>query len=151
MLLGMWIASQGGFRPRAASVMLVAVYQVLDSLPVLALWWLAAAGYGYPLRRWFFSASCDGVVLQLIAGMAALLMLSWLSAWLIGLSAAAAWTICAVGLALLAVQLALWHRRHPGHTLALPTLPWTLALAGPAVGLLLVAAACPPGAASRAR
>ncbi|MFW6060324.1 MAG: hypothetical protein ACODAQ_09085 [Phycisphaeraceae bacterium] len=119
---------------------------IIEVLPALAALWLGAAGFGYPLRRALLPNVRHGIVAQTGLGLAALLLINWLLACFGALHMLSAWGLCAVGMALLAAQLVMAHR---DGTLECATssiaLPWALPVAMPGLGVMLVAAACPPG------
>lgn len=139
-----WVVHQGGFTPAepgSATTLAGLVLIVFDALPLLAAWWLGAAGYGYALRQ-------RGVA-QVGVGMAALLLLNYIAGFVIGFSGGIAWGLCLVGVALLNVQILRTrkqaaHRRVGGACSTGPIAWWWL-LGIPGLALLVVAACCPPG------
>jgi hypothetical protein len=116
----------------------------------------------------------DGLLLQLGAGLALWLWLGWCYGWAGALVPLAAWGLIAVGLLLALVQFILHRRAQALESSRLPRvgarmrtramvlseagtipgagagagalhLPWTLILLGPPLGVLVIAALCPPG------
>ncbi|NBC10858.1 MAG: hypothetical protein GVY24_03870 [Planctomycetes bacterium] len=119
---------------------------LLDAAPVLALLWLAALGYGLSLQRGLTPACRDRVTVALGLGLAALLLLHWLVGVTLGVGRWPAAAVCGIGVVLAVVHGVRWFRTREEQS---PTprreLPWTIALAGAPLGLILVAACCPPG------
>lgn len=146
LLLTMWIAGQGGLAPVSGAHFLVNITVILDALPAVGAVWLGAAGLGYPLRRALLPEARCAVSAQLGLGLAALLMANWLLAWCGALNIATAWGLCAVGALMLLTQGVIAQRRGAleRYTSSI-ALPWTLPVALPGLGVMLVAAACPPG------
>ena len=139
-LLGvMWVANQMGLEAIVPGKFAVTLYLVLESMPVLVALWLGAAGLGYPLRRWFFPETEHGLVVQIAAGLAVVLLAGYLLAWAGWMNAVTAWGLCAIGIVLLVIQQARGGRRPDGPR------SWFLLLVMPGIGLMLVAATCPPG------
>ncbi len=136
VLLGATIVLAAG-RGSAASL-----YLITESLPWLAAMWLGAAGLGYPLRAWWLNNARFAGVLQTMLGMTVLLIAGQVMGVMGWLTGPTAWGLCGVGGLLLAVQLA--RRPKPDAEQRTPW-PWSLTLAAPGLGLLLVAATCPPG------
>lgn len=140
-----WIVHQGGLlaaEPGAALSLVGLMVIVAEALPLLAAWWLGAAGYGYLLRQ-------RGVA-QAGVGMAVLLMLNYIAGFVVGFSGWMAWGLCLVGIGLLNVQL--WRLRRGavsqganGWRLADRRVSWWWLLGVPGLALLIVAACCPPG------
>lgn len=144
----MWVAHQGGVAPalpEAGAKFAANIYVILASVPALAVYWLGAAGYGYPIRRWLLRDLPYAPAAQVGAGMAALMLLNWLAAWAGGLRPAASWGIPSAGIVLLGVQLYLRSKDQPDPPAAPRRLPWQVVLLAPGIAMLLVAAACPPG------
>ena len=160
LILSILVAIQGGLVPRPSALPLVPEAPPLGSIVlgklieviaittsavgVLLPLWLGAAGWGLPLRRLFFARSSAATPIQLTAGLGLMLMLAWLAAWAGALNQFTAWTLCAVGMVALAVQCLRPSGRHALAHMQV-RLPWMLILPAPALGLLLVACACPPG------
>lgn len=127
---------------RAAAIIPI----LFEALPVIALLWGAAIGYGWVLRRWLAPHCRDRLTISAGLGMAGLLLIHWLVATTLTLNATSTAVICGIGVAIAAASAALAWRRGDPLTPATPIArPWTLALAGAPLGLLIVAACCPPG------
>lgn len=122
------------------------LYLVLESLPMLAVVWAGAAGFGWPVRRWLMRDIPGAAVVQAATGMAVLLLLWWLIAWAGALNAATAWGLPAAGVALLIAQLYRVSKRAKDATpREAARLPWELLLAVPPTAALVVAATLPAG------
>ncbi len=146
LLLGaMWVATQRGPAPQAPRAMASVLFLAVDSAAVLVPLWLAALGWGYPLRRWALHDMRFATVAQAGAGMAAMLLAGWCWACF-SLDPRHLWVLAGAGWLMLALQLTLLARRHglASRSINVP-LPWTLPLAAAPLGLMLVAASCPPG------
>ncbi|MBB6428506.1 hypothetical protein [Algisphaera agarilytica] len=142
LLACIWVVHQGGITPApdsTASLIGLAVI-VLESLPLLAAWWLGAAGFGFALRQ-------RGVA-QVGVGMAVLLLLQYLAGYVVGYAGAISWGLCVVGVALLVVQVVIAQRSKADELADTQRMhwlsPWWL-LGIPGVAMLIVAACCPPG------
>lgn len=119
---------------------------LLEAVPVLALLWLAALGYGLTLQRGLTPACHDRVTVALGLGIAAVLLLHWLVGVTLGVGLGAAAGVCGVGVLLAGVHgLRRLRRRDEPSPHPREGLPWTIALAAAPLGLILVAACCPPG------
>ncbi len=116
------------------------------AVPSLALLWLAAFGYGGLLRHVLTPGCQHGRVIEAGMGMAALLLLHWLVGVTLGVGLATTLAVTGLGVLALIVRLfvGLRHRKPDAAALA-RALPWTLALCGAPLGLMLVAACAPPG------
>jgi hypothetical protein len=147
LLSAVWLATQRGViatQPHAPQAFIAVIFLTLDGLLVIGPLWLAALGYGWPLRRWAFNATPYAIVAQAGAGMGVMLIAAWcLACW--SLRPGHGLILAGVGWALAALQLTLYLRRSGSKVALNITLPWTLALAAMPAGLLLVAASCPPG------
>lgn len=150
-LLSTWLAlgpaspDFGGLEAKAARFAAVLLI-LLESLPVLACVWLGAAGLGWPLQRVLKPTGPAAWVLQIALGLGTLLLAWWLLAWVGFLSPVTAWGVPAVGILFLLAQAFSDRFADPAPSSALPLqLPPALLLAAPALGLLLAAAAAPPG------
>lgn len=145
LLASMWVASQASFFPTLAVKFAASLYLIFEASPVLAAMWLGAAGWGYPLRR-LVPMGAGGATVQLALGMAVMLLLNWLLAWAGWLHGWSAWGLCTVGAVGLAAQAVVnRHRLGAGAWWGDSGLPWPLVLAALPVGVMLVAATCPPG------
>ncbi|MFT3683920.1 MAG: hypothetical protein QM783_03155 [Phycisphaerales bacterium] len=106
---------------------------------------LSALGYGWPVSQLLATGQRDRLLLQPAAGLAVLLFVDHLVGVLGGLSGSTgkvgAGVVMAGGLLLLAVQAARVLKTRP----RMPRAPWTALLGVVSVGVLLVAAANPPG------
>lgn len=142
LALCVWVVHQGGLAPAeppdSVKTLVGLVVTLLEALPILAVWWLGAAGYGYALRQ-------RGVA-QVGVGMAALLVMNYVAGFVVGFSFWIAWGLCLAGVVLLNVQVLRarrrgsfwkWQSSFPG--------AWWWLFAVPGVALLIVAACCPPG------
>lgn len=145
LLLTMWSVGQGGLAPRMPVRFLANIAIVVEILPMLAAVWLGAAGLGYPLRRALLPTSDHAPVVQLGLGMAALMGVNWLLAWAGLLNTFSAWGLCAIGAAPLIVQAVRLQRARPEASMPAVALSWMLPLVMLGLGVMLVAAACPPG------
>ena len=153
VMLGIWIVGRGnatavipqGLSPMSRYAALCLI--LLESLPALAMLWLGAAGYGYPLRQWLLRELPYGAAAQVGVGLAVLLLLNYLTAWAGLLTPIVAWGVPAVGVALLGVQMVQRSKAQQERDEAPATRrwPWSIVLMGPGAAMLLVAAACPPG------
>lgn len=144
-LASLWIALQGGVWLSSVERLPGLTYLVITRLLLVAALWLAALGLGWPLRWGLVPTARRGLAVQLAAGLAALLLLAWMLALAGLLGTNGSWTLLAVGWALLVAQMASPANRALWSAIPWPDLPWTVVLAGPAVGLLIVACAIPPG------
>ena len=135
------MANQGSLWPQEKLKYIASIYLCLQSLPILFLLWIGAAGLGIPLRHWLVPCAEDGQIIQVATGLGAMLTLDWLLALAGWLNSVTVWMICALGGLLLVGQLA----RQTNRSLTGAQLPWTLLLGLPILGLLLVACTCPPG------
>lgn len=146
-LAGFWIANQGGpfIDSRSFPSLVTSVGIIGESTIVLLPLWFAAAGFGWPLRRFLAPSAEHPRIVQVGAGLAVLLMADMLLGCLGVLDRNNAWILCAIGIGMLICQIAL---RARGNTRTIsflaPNPPLGLVLAAPAVGLLFVAATCPP-------
>ncbi|MEM1098555.1 MAG: hypothetical protein AAGH92_07160 [Planctomycetota bacterium] len=136
--------------PAAFSALTGVLFVWLGVLPWLALWWCAALGYGMSLTA---ALRCGSALpMRFALGGAALLVVTWLVAWLIALNTATTAVVLGVGVLLLLVQTrGVWLDliRRPDATRTLPdsTTAATLATACAApAALLVVASTLPPGA-----
>ncbi|MEM1108672.1 MAG: hypothetical protein AAGH99_08285 [Planctomycetota bacterium] len=141
-----WVTHQGGLVssvPGSTNSLVGLAVIVLEALPLLAAWWLGAAGYGYALRQ-------RGVA-QLGVGMAFLLLLNYVAGFAVGFSGIISWGICLAGVALLAVKLVVERRAadQPEQASSQTERPkywsWWWLLGVPGLAVLVVAACCPPG------
>lgn len=147
VLASMWVAQQRGVRGGNAETFAGPVYVLATAGPWVALFWLAAIGWGWLVRRLLAPAigGGAGLVVQAGAGAGVLLVLSWLTAWLVGLYAALSWVLLGLGAAWL---VPVWIQHNKQNKIARPAslqLPLTAIALAPALGLLLIAVACPPG------
>lgn len=141
----MWIAVHKGIQPELSGKFLGIISILIESLPVLLILWLSAAGLGGLVKRWLLPEAEYGLVLQLGIGLAAVLWLSWMVGLLGFVNRYVAWLICLPGASVVVWQLAPVAKRRALEPLNWPNPPWTLLLGLPASGLLLVACCCPPG------
>lgn len=143
LIVCVWVVHQGGLTPAeppdSLKTLAGMAVTLLEAMPILAAWWLGAAGYGYALRQ-------RGVA-QLGVGMATLLVMNYIVGFVFGLSPWVIWSMCIGGVLLLNLQLLRARRRgkRVGEAVTIPRLSWWWLLAVPGVALLLVAACCPPG------
>jgi hypothetical protein len=137
-----WLALFPGVLPPAgegiAAVVAVAGI-VADALPVLAAWWVAAAGYGGLLRlKGSASVAC---------GMAWILVLLYVLGLTVGVSGAVAWAVLGAGILLALFRFGSWLRRPDAgerpRPRPAPSYAWLIGV--PGLGFLVVAACCPPG------
>ena len=145
---GIWVASQGGLAPgpeTAASKFGAVIFLFTASLPKLLALWLGAVGLGVPLRKKLARDARHPIMLQVILGLGAMLMLDWMLAALHLLNAWTAWGVCGLGTMVITYHFADADTRESWHPDRWSSPPWTLMLALPALGLLTVACACPPG------
>lgn len=111
----------------------------------LPLAWLAAAmGLGLPLRMLLLRNSRNGLTLQIVLGIAAMLWLDEVFG-ILGLmqlgGSIGAWLLITVGLALLAVQIAMMVKQRP----KFDPPSWMIWTASPSIAVLLLAACSAPG------
>lgn len=140
-----WVVHQGGLMPAgpgSAASLAGLVLILVDALPLLAAWWLGAAGYGYLLRQ-------RGVA-QVGVGMAALLLLNYVAGFVVGFGGGIVWGLCLIGVVLLGVQA--WRSRQRtavknenGWRLADLRVSWLWLVGVPGLAVLVVAACCPSG------
>lgn len=145
LLVGLWLAHQGGLAPANADAFVYALALLVASLPFVAAQWIAAAGLGWLIRRAMRLDGPGSLITQLGAGLACLLLLDAALGLAGLLNAFTTWGLC-----ILAIPALIWQAYHPHSTP--PTddgppssLPWSLAAAAPATGVLLVACLCPVG------
>jgi hypothetical protein len=144
----MWVANQGGVVPdsaEAAEKFFGTIYQGVRSMTRLMPVWLGVLGLGLPLRVWLVPKARHRITMQLCLGMGAMLMLDWILAacgWLNGWTA---WSVCGLGTAVITYHFADGATRDRWHPDQWPAPPWSVLLALPALGLLLVACTMPPG------
>ena len=148
LLIGFVVANQG------ATVLIQIRWESLvksvgiigESLIVLLPMWLAAAGFGWPLRRFLAPSTEHASIVQSGSGLAVLLLADLLLGCLGVLDRNNAWILCAIGVGMLICQIAL-HARASKRNISFiaPNPPLGIVLAAPVLGLLLVAATCPPG------
>jgi len=142
----MWLTNQNGLISPAPAAILGTLYVLLSSAGIVVAIWVMAMGLGWPIRRYFMPGLYQGWIGQAAAGLAALWMIDWLLAWAGLLNAVTAWALLLPASAGLA-----WQVSDPAvraklrGNLSLPRLPWTLALFGPPIGVMLVAVSCPAG------
>lgn len=149
LLAVMWVANQTGLAPapdgagRFAATILV----IADALPALAVMWLGAAGFGWPLVSWLTPRAKCGPVVQIACGWAVMMLLGYVAGWAGFINQITAWTIPSIGVVMLMAQTMVGRivpRSRPDNDQSM-SLPWTLILWAPGLALLLVAATCPPG------
>lgn len=147
LLCSMWVANQGGLAPLVPAKFAASLYLILTSLPSVTALWLAALGFGWPLRRLLVPELPARLVLQAGLGMAALLLLNWLVLWGIGSATPVVWGLVGAGVLLGVAQLVVVNRKPEQPRIASPprALPWSLALPAVPLGVLLVAVTLPPG------
>lgn len=153
-VLGKWCAALTGTEGHDASRQAAAT--LVTSAPLALLWLLAACGYGWPLRQWLgpetgerlpngdASRMGSPLALQVAPGVAAMLVLDQTLGSLGILQfggSFAAWTVVAIGCALLVAQLL--HHRPWGRRLEFPG--WLAWASAPAVTVLLIASCSAPG------
>ncbi len=147
-LAAVWVANQGDFIPDSATAAQKAfgtIFQAVRSMPILLAVWVGALGIGLPLRTWLAPGARHPITLQICLGMGAMLMLDWLLAACGWMNAWTAFITCGIGTAIITYHYAdpaTRERWHPDHW---PSPPWSLLLALPALGFLLVACTIPPG------
>ncbi len=123
----------------------IAVRVWLEAMLLVAPFWLAAFGWGLPLRLFFFRNTTNAAWVQPVAGAAVVLILAWFLAWSGWLNQASAWMVCAIGMCLCAYD---WYRTFGAARLSGQRprrLHWGVILLAPSLALFLVASACPPG------
>ena len=146
LLAVIWVVSQSGIDAAATGKFAAVLVLGFDALLRVGAIWLAAAGFGAPLRRWLLPDVQHGPIVQLGLGLAVALLGNWMLACLGMLNTVKAWGWCALGIALLLAQLVMAARAEPDPDAeAAPRLTWILPAAMLGPGLMLVAAACPPG------
>lgn len=121
------------------------IYLWLSSLPMLGMALLSMLGYGWQLKRLCLPEARPGLSIPLGLGLLVWLLIAWLTGLTGWLNAWTAW-----GLHTLSAGMALWHAlkardRGRWNIDTWPSPHWTLALALPAVILLMTAACAPPG------
>lgn len=153
ILLCMWVVHQGGITPAepasaqgpGSAASFFGVLGILtEALPLVGLWWGAAAGYGYLLRQ-------RGVA-QFGVGAAFVLVLNYVIGWVVGFSWSIAAVVYGLGFVAMALQgLKMWYSTRsaePGgdrtHSFDRSGM-WAWLIGVPGLALLLVAACCPPG------
>ena len=142
----MWLTNQNGLVSPAPAAILGTLYVLLNSAGIVIAIWAMAMGIGWPIRRYLMPGLYQGWIGQAAAGLAAVWMIDWLLAWAGLLNAITAW-----GLLLPAAAGWAWQVSDPAvriklrANLSLPRVPWTIALLGPPIGVMLVAATCPAG------
>jgi len=137
---------------------LVTVAEVwLGSLATLLPVWLGAWGLGslamlLSRRSGHDATPPQPILVELAVGVGLLLGLAWLLGHAGWLTWPVAWLLCVLpGLFQVGLLARRWHRKRrqlmqdDSATPLVVHLPWTLPLLGVPVGLMLVAAACPPG------
>ncbi len=125
-----------------AALMLVAG----EALPMVLLLWVAAAGYGRLLQPALVPNCRDRRCVAAGLGMAGLLLVHWLVGVLLGVGLIESALVCGVGVVLWLIGVwRRWRAREAGAPPQAVNLPWTFALAGAPLGLILVACCCPPG------
>lgn len=148
LFASMWLANQGGVVPdnaEAAEKFFGTMYQGIRSMPIMLAVWLGVLGIGLPLRIWLMPKAEHRIAVQLALGLGAMLMLDWLLAacgWLNGWTA---WGVCGIGTGVITYHFADRTTLDRWHPDSWPSPPWSLLLALPALGLLLVACTMPPG------
>ena len=146
LLGGVWIANQGGIASPAPEKFFGTVYQVVRSGGILAAVWVGALGLGVPIRKALAPDARHWIVLQFAAGLGAMMMLDWLLAAFGLMNGWTSWGVCGIGTAVLTYHFADARSRDRWHPENWPSPPWTLLLALPALGVMIVACTCPPGA-----
>lgn len=144
-LLAMWVAHQGALIPHDPALFLLPLLAIGESLPVLTAIALAALGWGYVARRLLIAREQRIGPVQLALGLAVVWWLDWLLAWGGMLNFASAWGICGVGTVLVVWQIAQPEHKQLWHRFEWPRVPWAVSLAALPVGIMLIAATCPPG------
>lgn len=148
-LLGFAVVAQGGLAidPAAWLVRLILAGTVLAQAGLLVgLWWVAAAGWGEPVR-WMDRAGGMRWPERVAIGAGLQMLAVWLIGWAGWLNVWGAWAVAAVGFALLA-----WRMVRGGGMQRLmsdhpwPAIPWPAVAAAPAVGLLVGCTALAPAA-----
>ena len=142
---GMWVANQGGFASQEPDKFFGSIYQVVNSMFHLGAMGLGAAGMGIFIRERLIPGSKHRLTVQFTSGVVALLLLDWLLACFGLLNAWTAWSACSLGTAVLTYHVGDPQVRNRWHPDNWPSPPWTLLLALPCAGLLIVACTCPPG------
>lgn len=160
VLLGVWMGTHDGFSPdmsmyspgQAAQLGMLptarswgVVYQLLKHLPILALIWGAATGYGLLLGD--VVLRLPRISLRLAAGLGIGMMMfaGWIVAAIGLLNSPVAWAMVGIGVMLAIVCLFLRQRKNdaPLQNLPLSCAAWLVVC--PVIGLALVACCCPPG------
>lgn len=143
----MWVANQTGIAPVVPGAFAASIIIVIDALPALAVMWLGAAGFGWPLVAWLSpKARCIRVV-HVACGWAVMMLIGYVAGWAGFINGITAWALPCFGIALLLTQLIRSRiaARSRSDTDGAFKAPWTLILWTPGLALLLVAATCPPG------
>ncbi len=145
LLASMWLTSQGGILPAEPGAFAASLYLVITSLPVLIILWLSAAGFGAALRQHFNGPPATRFVWQLGMGMAILLLLWWVAAYCGWINPLISRLVCATGLLILFCRViprlpSSLKQKIPHHPSS-----WMCLAAAPAIGIMLIAATCPPG------
>lgn len=120
----------------------------LESLIPVVMFWLAAIGFGQAVRRgWFVDLDESMPVTFAVLGMAVLLLLLYVSAWVVGYAGWVLWSVLGVGWALLAWRVGRWFVLQQKQT-EKPERgrrwSWGLVLLGLPLGPMIVATTCPP-------
>ncbi|MCC6680338.1 MAG: hypothetical protein IT445_05485 [Phycisphaeraceae bacterium] len=146
LLVVTWIACQGGLAPVMPIKYLAMWAAIASALPVLAIYWAGALGYGGLLQRIMVATTYRDAVTAAGLGLWAMLMSAWLLAWAGLLNQYVAWALPGVGAAIWASRTLRVRLRNSGYAVpgsVATLLAWLLPGAG--VGLMLVGATCPPG------
>jgi len=120
------------------SMWLAASLALLGESLLVVLWLAAAAGFGMALARLIFGRARPAAPLQLALGVAAMIALAWALGTAGWLNTWSAWALNGTGWAL-------WVFMLKGRFTPPGPLPWTAALAAPALALLAGAAVIAPG------
>lgn len=161
VVLGIWMGTHDGFSPdfssyspedaNTLSVLPTArfwgvIYQLIRHLPMLALIWSAALGYGMVISRYVLRHAEATLRLMTGLGMAGLMLVNWIIAALGLLNTEVAWAMIGIGVVLAITMIFLRQRANmqkPGSTLQLSAAAWLMVC--PLIGLAMVACCCPPG------
>ncbi len=144
-LLGMWIASQYPFWPIYPEAFATSLSVLSGTVLVMAMLWLSAIGIGSVMRHYLMPEAEPGWILSLALGQFAVLLVAWLLGHFAFLSPTTAWVIYGMGLILLVRKATDPRARKATDPATWPAPPWTMLLALPLLGLLLVAVTIPAG------
>ncbi|MBL4701815.1 MAG: hypothetical protein JKX85_11225 [Phycisphaeraceae bacterium] len=160
LFMGIWMGTHEGFSPdfsryapdqlQAISVLPTArfwgvIYQLIQNLPMLGLFWGSALGYGLVMTDLVLKHKKSSLRLAAGLGVAFLMWGNWVLSALGMMSSVMAWGLVGLGIVLCLMMLFL--RQRSGIQVSKKLTPssgaWLLIC--PMIGLALVACICPPG------